>query len=107
VGMLREIGRFSFAGFRFPHTRGDAPERRLNLRTTQAFSPHAWGCSGVANVFAAPVEVFPTRVGMLLLASSLICHGVSFSPHAWGCSVGVFFHIIFIRVFPTRVGMLR
>ncbi len=50
----------------FPHTRGDGPGVRVLVIDTVEFSPHAWGWSYTPDALRHNVQIFPTRVGMVL-----------------------------------------
>ena len=127
VGMVRPQSTKYGGRNGFPHTRGDGPECRLHRPRRAGFSPHAWGWSATLSTFAAPTNVFPTRVGMVrVIEDSRIrahcfphtrgdgpprpcpwCHCCWFSPHAWGWSEFRRRQRREIPVFPTRVGMVR
>ena len=111
----------------FPHPRGDGPRGRLGQARGGAFSPPAWGWSGVGGQSAKCLPVFPTRVGMVRLKrvgqtsgecfphprgdgpGSALRYQVKmkFSPPAWGWSGRRPRPPHRRRVFPTRVGMVR
>ena len=67
VGMVRHRPALPAHRRRFPHTRGDGPQRRNLLEREGAFSPHAWGWSVLVSVVLRLPAVFPTRVGMVRL----------------------------------------
>ena len=112
---------------RFPHARGDGPQKKGREVGRSVFSPRPWGWSARGNArFPAP-PVFPTPVGMVravhaarrALGSFPHARGdgprVSiefgcfnrFSPRPWGWS-GVDNCGGYIGdVFPTPVGMVR
>ena len=110
-----------------PHTRGDGPCADWANSAYAAYSPHAWGWSGLANRVARFWAIFPTRVGMVRPADAETSAGrniphtrgdgpavasnrasrTQYSPHAWGWSA---LRDSFQRsqsIFPTRVGMVR
>ena len=48
----------------FPHTRGGGPSSAARLANWLAFSPHAWGWTGIVLALVSGCLVFPTRVGV-------------------------------------------
>ena len=127
VGMVRTWETSPTTQGRFPHTRGDGPSMRAIKFPVCGFSPHAWGWSGVVDVDAANLAVFPTRVGMVRMSQKDVpaagrfphtrgdgpdccaagTRAVRFSPHAWGWSEDINAQLAEQMVFPTRVGMVR
>ncbi len=127
VGMVRGNPQIHVAELRSPHPRGDGPGWGLPDDEPGLFSPPAWGWS-VANVLMRnPLQVLPTRVGMVrgnrddafLGRSSPHPRGDGpwvprdrwrsgqFSPPAWGWSVKLSAPNGGGLVLPTRVGMVR
>ena len=112
---------------RFPHARGDVPNRPRLTTPPHQFSPRTWGCSDHQYAFAAAGTVFPTHVGMFRkrarCSSTTGCfpHArgdvpglrvaplsvIRFSPRTWGCSLDRVQREGVNHVFPTHVGMFR
>ena len=106
VGMVRITLRKLFWMPCFPHPRGDGPRMTVSDCYTDAFSPPAWGWSGISCHVSLDVAVFPTRVGMVRrqvgkashascfphprgdgpLSNGQLTWRGSFSPPAWGWS---------------------
>ena len=127
VGMSRGFARWPLLGPGSPHTRGDVPKREERAPSRPAFSPHAWGCPGLALLVPLVLVVLPTRVGMSRASSlarrkkpcsphtrgdvpghALALSSVQpFSPHAWGCPASRSPPGNCCSVLPTRVGMSR
>ncbi len=127
VGMVRFSAPFQKPGRGFPHTRGDGPALENHAFEKARFSPHAWGWSARRLKLQYFTIVFPTRVGMVRIASERSdslggfphtrgdgpCRPENlgsrrkFSPHAWGWSVTISPEKAILIVFPTRVGMVR
>ena len=124
--MDRQLAGRAVPGQRFPHTRGDGPDPKLNPSPTLMFSPHPWGWTEEDTLGTAVLHlVFPTPVGMdLQMAHNIFgkrCFPHTrgdgpaiprarrstnrFSPHPWGWTVGVPREHGFAAVFPTPVGM--
>ncbi len=127
VGMARPLEPLLIAGRRFPHPRGDGPERGTREREGKVFSPPAWGWPEYPPATLDQARVFPTRVGMARTAAAH-CSGVmrfphprgdgpvarrsrlssrQFSPPAWGWPGHGWCGSDLLQVFPTRVGMAR
>ena len=130
VGMVRHHEIKSQPAKSFPHSRGDGPNPPAWNPHRKAFSPLAWGWSIFKILVHHPLQVFPTRVGMVRRRSKLsrrlssFPHSRgdgplgndkvsgqpplrSFSPLAWGWSDKTFVVTKQNGVFPTRVGMVR
>ena len=127
VGMVRVVDSLVQRVYCFPHTRGDGPSSRGNIKSAGWFSPHAWGWSGCEFHMASASLVFPTRVGMVRNprhapaainrfphtrgdGPNIACGSRpdgKFSPHAWGWSGFYQQPDGTWSVFPTRVGMVR
>ena len=127
VGMFRRHYYTIHLLFGSPHMRGDVPFNCPGRASGGTFSPHAWGCSAVEELYKGRPVVLPTCVGMFRRCdrapSWRACsphmrgdvplkpspHSVAnlFSPHAWGCS-GRRMHVLGRHdVLPTCVGMFR
>ena len=111
--------------FRLPHTRGGVSVEMRPAATSNASSPHTWGCFCCPQCKCWPRKVFPTHVGVfpmriiLFLLSIRLPHtrgGVSqatwgrtpmmmSSPHTWGCFQTRFTRCTTMAVFPTHVGV--
>ena len=93
---------------RAPHARGDGPDVAGRGPARTAFSPRAWGWSGIEGCRVGSDVVLPTRVGMVRTASDREVRRASCSPRAWGWS-GMQTDAVDApgRVLPTRVGMVR
>ena len=109
----------------FPHMRGGVSRKRGFYGIDGLFSPHAWGCFSIIRKAIRLQYVFPTCVGVFLMAVIVFVGAVGFphmrggvsgvrstgddeymfSPHAWGC----FPCFLCIEhkdgVFPTCVGV--
>ncbi len=112
---------------RFPHARGDGPDRDLAYQVHSMFSPRAWGWTASHHREADGAHVFPTRVGMdrtpelSVLGIGGFPHArgdgprrgsamdslLPFSPRAWVWTGGEGANLRVVLVFPTRVGMDR
>ena len=110
---------------RFPHPRGDGPDRCLVELMGLAISPPAWGWPEEVTKGNSGVEDFPTRVGMARPHRARRSAGARFphprgdgphtgkpcgpveqiSPPAWGWPVQIHKRIFRCRDFPTRVGI--
>ncbi|STR98089.1 Domain of uncharacterised function (DUF2825) [Klebsiella pneumoniae] len=125
------VGVFPFSGFTtldtegLPHARGgvSAPVRRAN--NGNASSPRTWGCFCQPNDWSQSWRVFPTHVGVFLLAdqavkvpaglpharggvSTVRCTTVrctTSSPRTWGCFPKSWQVSGSHSVFPTHVGV--
>ncbi len=65
VGMVRIETQVRGSGLRSPHVRGDGPAPMAITTDDAAFSPRAWGWSGVPHRGYRPMVVLPTCVGMV------------------------------------------
>ena len=112
---------------RFPHTRGDGPDRERPPEPSSPFSPHPWGWTDAGAGRSAAHRVFPTPVGMDLQRQTAAPHACGFphtrgdgpprwiarhyrkkfSPHPWGWTGGYHDNRNNSKVFPTPVGMDR
>ncbi len=125
--MFRDPASLQRGFFSSPHPRGDVPGSGYYIWYSGAFSPPAWGCSGVRSARQSRRALLPTRVGMFrALAGASQYTKTSphprgdvptsqvrtrresfFSPPAWGCSA----YSGRLRsqggLLPTRVGMFR
>ena len=109
----------------FPHTRGDGPSVINAISIDYQFSPHTWGWTHNTLSHQRRRAVFPTHVGMDLLAFFYIVEIIGFphtrgdgstgklieaikkkfSPHTWGWTFILLLGISDMFVFPTHVGM--
>ena len=125
VGVDRVMMNGTLYAFRFPHTRGGGPRWLHVVMSAFVFSPHAWGWTEKKVAIGKYVSVFPTRVGVDLMAAGLMmvascfphtrgggpgefyipCAQCSFSPHAWGWTEQMTREERNQAVFPTRVGV--
>jgi hypothetical protein len=64
VGMARHTTIRCADQRRFPHPRGDGPQRLQDHHKLSPFSPPAWGWPGHRSARWRPMLVFPTRVGI-------------------------------------------
>ena len=69
------------------------------------FSPHAWGWTGKTDAWCVEPDVFPTRVGVDLVARSKLIPIGSFPHTRGGGPLNEGYLIHYGRVFPTRVGV--
>ena len=110
-----------------PHARGDVPSANSYTRSTCAFSPRPWGCSGTTANVADAELLLPTPVGMFrwcqrtseTFRSSPHARGdvprlplapeavPFFSPRPWGCSADGERNPPAVDLLPTPVGMFR
>ena len=127
VGMARSGLVMGFPSMRFPHPRGDGPERKAAGRATAAISPPTWGWPDThVPKPNRPVD-FPTHVGMARLpwlpssrldrfphprgdgprCSERRVRVLLISPPTWGWPVAGIRNDGFPSDFPTHVGMAR
>ncbi len=71
----------------FPHTRGDGPIHTTVALFERQFSPHTWGWTFDIVPYYFPRYVFPTHVGMDLIAEAPQLFEQSF-PHTRGDGPG-------------------
>ena len=64
VGMARSPNAYPQLPDRFPHPRGDGPDRQWQQVCRVTISPPAWGWPALQTGWAVAMEDFPTRVGM-------------------------------------------
>jgi len=83
VGMVRDARVSHDCPGRFPHSRGDGPERRPMKVTLYEFSPLTWGWSGETPHESNPLRVFPTHVGMVR-ALIMVFDPLESFPHSRG-----------------------
>ena len=108
-----------------PHASGGVSSKPSASTTPVRSSPREWGCFQNVSCFAETSHVFPTRVGVFLMAYSRHCicislphasggvscpigHGsraILSSPREWGCFQARLLLRRSIAVFPTRVGV--
>ena len=125
--MVLARSEYRFAHWRFPHARGDGPQRAPCPVTSRAFSPRPWGWSVVDLDGFGFGGVFPTPVGMVRPLRCGRCRGCGFphargdgprggrgnalsrrfSPRPWGWSGRDARDAATCHVFPTPVGMVR
>ena len=65
VGMVRSPLTLFSPSMSFPHASGDGPDANSDYGTSGQFSPREWGWSAREVLPASPVNVFPTRVGVV------------------------------------------
>ncbi len=127
VGMVRIARPHETGSRRFPHARGDGPDKGVARRRMIVFSPRTWGWSPHRQVGPQARPVFPTHVGMVRAGidsepdKSGFPHArgdgparerqqkeaVRFSPRTWGWSGYPRAPPACAWVFPTHVGMVR
>ena len=125
VGVFPPLPWSCAAACRLPHTRGGVSSFCREPRGGTPSSPHPWGCFRLDRSVTKKSRVFPTPVGVFLLAlfaalsaaglphtrggvSPLLLanqKGMTSSPHPWGCFYGTIRRWIPAAVFPTPVGV--
>ena len=69
------------------------------------FSPRTWGCTWRLHGQVIEGSVFPTHVGVYLMAFAIKAAQQKFSPRTWGCTGQPLAAQRPIDVFPTHVGV--
>ena len=127
VGMARIAVCNNVPNSRFPHPRGDGPQRNTGHRLLGLISPPAWGWPVLVRFLRQGRGDFPTRVGMARrrwsvsspcqrfphprgdgpLGCPVVTASQLISPPAWGWPGTARRSNRPQRDFPTRVGMAR
>ena len=107
VGVYRGGFIFGPDGQSFPHRRGGVPSNRSRNKPQAAFSPQAWGCTGVGGRYQFEQLVFPTGVGVYRGVRFCRFAGQSFPHRRGGVPLSVRSCKRSWRVFPTGVGVYR
>ena len=127
VGMARQLFSCWRNYIRFPHPRGDGPQRRTSGTVKNWISPPTWGWPEIKSEFRTVFLDFPTHVGMARYIQAADENGNRFphprgdgpgithallkpgeiSPPTWGWPVVGGFRPPLAKDFPTHVGMAR
>ncbi len=125
VGVFLCIIVLAFLAGRLPHARGGVSSAHRFCATACLSSPRTWGCFYILSLALHCFFVFPTHVGVFLLAvetappRASLPHargGVSWwplmlelyrqsSPRTWGCFHAPHEGVKMLKVFPTHVGV--
>ena len=127
VGVFPTQGRCLSSPRRLPHARGGVSLYPAGCSVMPPSSPRTWGCFSRFMVVVDPAHVFPTHVGVFLLAHAIHIEGTrlpharggvssalsrtpssrSSSPRTWGCFRRCLRPKQQAQVFPTHVGVFR